>query len=130
MLVLAERDAGGGFGKYLNKLVKESRSKVQASTDEAHTVPRQEHLMAGFMQAETAGKELAMEAAHRLGKALLGVALDARADDIFPASLASLTVTDAAFRFPGGKLTSPTAVVRFKKDKCDYSVTYSWRLIL
>jgi hypothetical protein len=129
ILVLAERDAGSGFGKYLNKLVAEARSKIRASTDVASAVPRQEFLMAGFMQAEAAGKELAKEAARRLGKALLGVALDAREDDIFPASLASLTVTDAAFRFSGGKLTSPKTIVQFKKDKCDYTVTYSWRLI-
>jgi hypothetical protein len=127
ILVLAERDAGGGFGKYLNKLMAEAKAKLSAAGRGANAAPSPGFVFASW-QAEVVAKELAKEAAERLGKALLGVALDAREDDIFTPSLQSLTVTDANFRFKNGATTSPKTVVRFKKNGCDYGVTYSWRL--
>ena len=73
---------------------------------------------------------LHLDKAPLLGKAVLDLALDLGKDDIFTPSMAEQIVTDKNFRFPGGKLVSGPTVVSFKyeKNKCDYSVKYSWRL--
>jgi hypothetical protein len=128
LLVLAERDAGSGFGKYLDKLVAETKSKVEAAQHAERPTQGPRLVLASALQAEAVAGELAKEAAKILGKKLLETAIDAREDDIFPASMQSMEVTGPAFRFSNGQLTSPKVVVPFKKGSCDYSLTYSWNL--
>ena len=129
MLVLAERDGGGGFGKYLDDMA----AKAQAAADAAKRAQGNVQLsgirlVSAAAQAEAVAAELGKEIAKRLGEAILAAALDQREDDIFPASLQSVSVTGPNFRFAQGKMVD-TKVVSFKKGRCDYSLTYTWRLV-
>lgn len=127
LLALAERDSDGGFGKYLNTLAEEAKKKMSAAKS-AHSGPTgPAFVRASYPQAEAAAAEVAKEALERIGRALLAFAADAMKDDIFPPSLESVTIPNENFRFGGTSLTSPRKVARFKSDRCDYSLTYSWK---
>jgi hypothetical protein len=130
LLVLAERDSGGGFGKYLDRMVKEAEARVAAARPGRTTADAPGlRLVSTGEQAEAAAAEIGKELAKRLGEALLAVALDQREDDIFPASLQAVSVTGPAFRFVKGGLKE-TKVATFKKDQCHYTVKYTWHLVM
>jgi hypothetical protein len=129
MLVLAERDGGGGFGKYLDDMAAKAKAAADAAKRAQGNVQLPGiRLVSAAAQAEAVAAELGKEIAKRLGEALLAAALDQREDDIFPASLQSVSVTGPNFRFAQGKMVD-TKVVSFKKGRCDYSLKYTWRLV-
>lgn len=85
LLVLAERDGGGGFGKYLDKMM----AKAQAAADAAKRAQGNVQLpgirlVSAAAQAEAVAAELGKEIAKRLGEALLAVALTSGKTTFFP----------------------------------------------
>jgi len=122
---LAERDAAGGFGDHLKKVAAKAQAKLDSAKHQVTAdFSRPRLLLASYMQVEEIGKEVGEEALKRLGKDVFAIARDQFADDIFTPSMEDITVRKNSFR-PGG---ARTVRFEYKKNKCDYSVIYSWRL--
>lgn len=119
MLVLAEKDPGGGLGDFLEKLKTKAASKPAGESAEKGDVAVIAALL-GKKAAEEIGKALLTEATAKMKGAWK--------DDIFPPSLEALQIPGPSFRFPHGRTTSEREAVTFKKHNGNYRVVYSWDL--
>jgi hypothetical protein len=125
LLVLVERDPGGGFGKYLDRLVKEARELTDSSADPnvPMLLPARYTPGAALQIPEI----LSTIAAEKIGKAVLGAAkkeINQRwADDIFDPVLQTVTLRDAQFEPPKTMTT-----LAYKKHNCSYRVIGRWHL--
>jgi hypothetical protein len=125
VLVLAEKDKGGGLDAQLDKFARQGKDAALATAKSLGATALDklpEVVASGNVTWETVaaaiGKELLTVEARKIWR-----------DDVFQPKLETLRVDTKDFRFPHGKLAGPQTKVVFRGHEGVCQVVYSWKLI-
>jgi len=119
MLILAERDQGGGLVEYVNAIVSNINTGSALPSQDKVDVPNQ------LLASPPTTREEAAAKAVKLAVAKVG---QWAKDDIFRPRSAKVSMKTGEFRFAKGAVTSRPDTASFKGYGGLYRIVYSWRL--
>src|SRR5262249_24056321 len=125
LLVLAEKDTGGGFEGQLDVFAKQGREAALAKAKSLGAIAL-ESVPAAVASGNVTWGTFAIE----VGKRVLNAeGTKVWKDDISPPRRQNLRVTKQNFTWPNGRTVSPPITVVFDGNQGKYRVVYSWKLV-